>query len=462
MKKMFRNVWLLMLLFVYVLSSCSSDDENDPDPNPAVVKVQASFKYSISQTDPNVLILENTTQGNGEFKSEWDFGKGGAFVVDEPGLDEVRYDAEGDYTIRLIVTNAAGFTTASENIKVNQDGICPNNECGGGGDPGVDPTSSLKDTAKGFSIGMAVRDSRLSGKYDELLRKDFNNLTSEFQMKMDVMYPSEGNYNFGPADAIVNYAEANDIEVHGHALIWHNSTPSWVENFSGTDAEFETMIEDYITTVLTRYKGKVRSWDVVNEAIADGSNDLRFDDSVFRRRMGPDYIEKCYRFARNADPDVLLFYNDYNMAAVEGKRNAMFAIVDNLMTENLIDGIGAQLHISYNGPSRNDIQAVVDGTVSRNLLIHFAELDIRANPEENNSLTSLSSQRAIDQSNKYKELAEIYDAVPAANKFALTVWGLKDDESWLLDFWGVPDWPLLFDAAFNPKPAYQGFLEGLQ
>lgn len=445
---------LLALFVLIVIASCSSDDGEVIFNGGSQTLVQASFTYTISDTNPNLILLNNTTQGQGAFTSEWDFGNGEAYVMDEPGLEEVSFSQEGQYEIRLIVTNSAGFTVASEIIRVDENGVCPNSICGS-----VDP-SSLKGSAVGFSIGTAVRDSRLSGQYDEVLQRDFNNLTSEFQMKMDVMYPAQDNYNFGPADAIVNYGVNNGMDIHGHALIWHNSTPNWVENFSGTDAEFEAMIEDYITTVLERYKGKVRSWDVVNEAIEDGSNELR--NSVFRQRMGDDYIQKCYQFARNADPDVLLFYNDYNMASDSGKRAAMFDIVDTLNALDLIDGIGAQLHISYNGPSRSDIQAVVNGTVSRNLLMHFAELDIRTNPEGDNNVTALSSERAIAQSDKYKELAEIYNAIPLANKFALTVWGLKDNESWLLDFWGVPDFPLLYDANFDTKPAYQGFLEGLQ
>jgi len=247
------------------------------------------------------------------------------------------------------------------------------------------------------------------------------------------------------------------MNVHGHALIWHNATPTWVENFAGTDAEFEAMVKDYITTTVTRYKGKVRSWDVVNEALEDGSgHPLR--NSVFKQKMGDDYIKKCFQFARDADPDILLFYNDYNMASSSTKRAAMFELVDGL--GDLIDGVGGQMHISYNGPAASQIQSLADGVVSRNLKLHFSELDIRANPS--NDQTSLTSQRAAEQRAKYKEVVEIYNSIPLDNKFALTVWGVRDNESWLIDFWGNPDWPLLFDENYNKKEAYYGYLEGLQ
>ncbi|MDB4292946.1 endo-1,4-beta-xylanase [Maribacter sp.] len=322
-----------------------------------------------------------------------------------------------------------------------------------------EPDTALKSVATTFSVGMAVQANRLTGQHNDILVREFNNLTAEYEMKMNIMYPSEGNYDFTAADAIVDYGVANGMNIHGHALIWHSSTPNWVEDFAGTDAEFEAMVEDYITTTLTRYKGKVRSWDVVNEAIQDGSNALR--NSVFRERMGDDYITKCFQFARNADPDVLLFYNDYNVTFDSGKQAAMFDIVDDLMVNDLIDGVGPQMHISYNFPSRSQIQSVVDNTVSRGLLMHFSELDIRANPD-NDLTTSLPITRAIQQQAKVKEVVQIYNAIPEANKFALTIWGLKDNESWLINFWGQPDWPLLYDSNFNIKKAHTGFLEGLE
>jgi len=320
---------------------------------------------------------------------------------------------------------------------------------------------TLKETATTFAVGMITRASYINGggQHTQILKDEFSSVTSEYEMKMNVMYPSQGNYNFNAVDAIVNFAVTNNLYVHGHALIWHGATPDWVTDFSGTDAEFEAMVEDYITTTVKRYKGKVRSWDVVNEAIDDGSgNPLR--NSVFRQKMGNDYIQKCFQWARNADPNAILFYNDYNMAASSSKRAAMFDIVDGL--GNLIDGVGVQMHISYNAPLANDIQAVVDGTVTRGLKLHFSELDIRTNPEQDANVTSLSSTKAIQQQAKYKEVVQIYNSIPLDNKFALTVWGLRDNESWLLDFWGVPDWPLLFDEDYNKKRAYKGFLEGLK
>ena len=441
--------YTILIMNLLLWCSCSSEEAME---EMEVKTVQASFEYSISDTDPEVILLDNTTMGQSAFTSEWDFGLGGSPVEDQPGLEEVRYENAGTYTVTLTVTNSAGSTTASKTVKVDQEGVCPDENCVPG------RNESLKRSAQGFSIGAAVQSRRLTGQYDKILRTNFNNITSEWEMKMNIMYPSQGGYNFSRADEIVNYALANDMNVHGHVLIWHSATPNWVENFSGSDAEFESMVEDYIKTTVTRYKGKVRSWDVVNEAIQDGNYNLR--NTIFRQRMGDDYVEKCYRWAREADPDVLLFYNDYSLVYDPGKRDAVFNLVDQLADEGLIDGVGAQLHISFNSPRAGQIQSVVDEAVSRGLLMHFSEIDIRVNP--NNDITMLTSQRADAQKAKYKEVTEIYNAIPEANKFALTVWGLKDDESWLLNFWGNPEWPLLFDQDFQKKSSYYGVLEGLE
>jgi endo-1,4-beta-xylanase len=448
------NKFLLILFSVLLLFSCTDDNSDFIPPGTEIPEpIQAAFTYSVSDTDPFVLYLDNTTEGTGDFKSIWNYGLGGDNVVDSSGLEEVRYNSEGEYVITLYVLFDGITSIATKTVRVDANGICPNGFCGLG------ETQSLKDAATTFAAGMITRSDWLigGGQHKEVLKEEFNSLTAEYEMKMNIMYPAQDGYNFTAADAIVSFAQANDMYVHGHALIWHNATPSWVENFGGTDAEFEAMVKDYITTTVTRYKGKVRSWDVVNEALEDGSgHPLR--NSVFRQKMGDDYIKKCFQFARDADPDVLLFYNDYNMASSATKRAAMFKLVDDL--GDLIDGVGAQMHISYNGPSASQIQSLADQVVAKGKKLHFSELDIRANPD--NDLTSLTSERAEAQRAKYKEVVKIYNSIPLDNKFALTVWGMRDNESWLIDFWGNPDWPLLFDSSYTKKAAYYGYLEGLQ
>ncbi|WP_299129099.1 endo-1,4-beta-xylanase [uncultured Winogradskyella sp.] len=443
MKNLMKHSYSYILLMAIVtFFACQTEDDGGGN---AATTIVPSFELTISEQNPLTINVVNTSTGANGLTSFWQFRQGGPLQQDVSGSATHTYGASGEYQVSLIIQGPNGNVEISDTVIVD-DGVVV-----------TPPVANLKDATNSFSIGMAVQASRLTDEHDEILKSDFNNLTAEFEMKMNIMYPSQGTYDFTAADAIVNYGVANDMDIHGHTLIWHNSVPDWVENFTGTDEEFETMIEDYITTVVTRYSGTIRSWDVVNEAIEDNTGALR--NSVFRTRMGDDYIAKCYQFARNADPNILLFYNDYNITFDTNKQATMFSIVDDLMAQGLIDGVGAQMHIDIYFPSASQIQSVVNGTVSRGLKMHFSELDVRVNP--GNDISQLTEARAIEQRNKVREVVEIYDAIPNQNKFALTVWGLRDSETWLVDFWGQPDWPLLYNNDFTTKPAHDGFIEAL-
>ena len=232
---------------------------------------------------------------------------------------------------------------------------------------------------------------------------------------------------------------------------------TFLKNFKGTDQEFETIIEEYITSVVSRYKGKVDSWDVVNEAIADGTSELR--KSIFFERMGPDYVKKCFRYARKADKEVKLFYNDYGLIYDEKKQKGAFVIIDDLIADNLIDGVGYQMHIDFSFPSKAMIKSATELIVERKLLVHFSELDVKTNPKGDiNEFTELRMQA---QGKKVYEVVSVYNNLPKEYKYALSVWGLKDDDSWVTPRYGFPDWPLLFDSTFGKKRAYSGFLQAL-
>lgn len=322
--------------------------------------------------------------------------------------------------------------------------------------------SGLKDKAENFYIGVATNANRLNSEadYDPLIRREFSSITAEYEMKMQPILRQRGNYNWTKADQIVDYATEHGINVHGHALVWHNATPEWLENFSGTDTEFEEEVKNYIKTVVGRYKGKVSSWDVVNEGVSDQGGSLR--NTVFLRRMGEDYMAKCFQYAREADPNALLFYNDYNMTSNSSKQDKVFELINDWKQRQIpIDGVGYQMHISYLHPSKAQIQLATNRAVDNNLLLHFSEIDVRSNP--NKDITELTDIRAEQQKTKYKEVVKIFNAIPDKNKYALTLWGIKDDDSWLLSHHNNDnEWPLLFDKNFMAKKAYQGFSEGLE
>ena len=334
-----------------------------------------------------------------------------------------------------------------------------------------DPTFlkvKVNKVANPFFVGMAIKASQLTSgsPYDIILKNEFSSISAEYEMKMDQISTASGVYNWAVADQIVAYGNSNGINVHGHALVWHNSVPKWLTDFSGTDAEFAAEVKKYITDVVTHYAGKVKSWDVVNESVDDNGGNMR--NTIFLRRMGPNYVKDCFQWARNAataagDTNLLLFYNDYATSTNIPKQDKVFSIIDDLKTSKLIDGVGFQMHNTYLSPTKTQIETDINRAVSKGLKIHVSELDIQVNPF--NDISTFTNERRFAQKEKYKEMVKIYNALPAANKYALTIWGMMDNESWVpyntdLNHVGN-DWPLLYDANFAIKSSHTGFLEGL-
>lgn len=328
---------------------------------------------------------------------------------------------------------------------------------------GIPKDAALKILAGDFLVGVAVNPTRVQDPgYSGIYTKEFNSITAENAMKMkSILQGIDENdnlvYDWINADLIVAFAEANGFNIHGHTLIWHESIPDFLQDFEGTNAQFESIIEKYITAVVARYKGKIDSWDVVNEAITDGTSNLR--QSIFVERMGTDYVKKCFEYARNADGEVKLFYNDYNLVFDMQKQQGAFALIDGLMENKLIDGVGYQMHVDYNFPGKLAIQTATDLIVQRKLLVHFSELDVKTNPK--GDIAKFEEERNHAQAKKVYEVVTVYNEIPTAYKYALTVWGLKDDDSWITPRFGFPDWPLLFDSSFAKKRAYAGFIQAL-
>ncbi|WP_228851417.1 endo-1,4-beta-xylanase [Aegicerativicinus sediminis] len=342
---------------------------------------------------------------------------------------------------------------------------------GGGetGDPFLyEPTDNLQDLAS-FPIGNIVSAQRIASStandFRDLLSKDYNSITAENDMKMANMFLGPDNFDFSDGDAIVAFAKTNGMRVHGHALIWHPSyaIPDWLENFSGTDEEFSAHIENYIKTTVAHFAQEkdtngnsiVTGWDVVNEYF-DG-NAIR--STLFTQRMGQNYIEKIFQWAREADPDVLLFYNDYNIAGQTDKRNAILSMASNFKTNGIpIDGIGMQMHLSLTWPSSQEISQALTDVANAGLLVHISELDIGVNP--NDDITSLTLNRAQQQEDHYKHVTSEYTSiVPASQQYGITIWGVRDQDSWRYD--GGTEWALLYNSNYEFKIAHRGFADGL-
>lgn len=348
-----------------------------------------------------------------------------------------------------------------ETIEIPDDNDDDDNDDDDDGNTGV----YLKDQVA-FPIGNIVSASRLASTtgetFREILLNDFNSITAENDMKMAEIFRGPDDYNFTRGDAIVEYAREHALRVHGHALVWHASVPGWLNNHSGTDEEFAILIENYIKVTVAHFaefkddegNAIVASWDVLNEYF-EGSIPR---NSIFKQRMGDDYYQKLFQWAREADPDVKLFYNDYNIAGQQGKRTAILNMVSDLQSNGIaIDGIGMQMHLNHDWPS-SDLPTSIEEVAATGLLVHVSELDVKVN--YNDDVTEFTEERSAEQADQYQRAAYYYTTlVPPSQQFGITIWGMRDVDSWLYS--GGSDWPLIFDNDYQPKPAYYSFKTGL-
>jgi endo-1,4-beta-xylanase len=314
---------------------------------------------------------------------------------------------------------------------------------------------NLKDAAK-IPIGAAVDSYNLENNsaYRAIVIQHFNSIVAEWQMKMSSFYKQLNAFEWYHFDYLVNFAIENNMTVHGHTLLWHESTPKWVEDFNGTDAEFEQMIKTYIQTVVTRYKGKIATWDVVNEAF-DGP---KYRKTVFYDRLGKDYIKKAFQWAHEADPEAKLYYNDFSMLDYPEKVDFIIQEIGTLVNQSVpIHGIGIQGHLLYDWPGLTLINQSLAKWNQFGLDIRISEMDIAMNYEGQNPV--FSQKVAEMQKQRYYDVVTLYLKCPKLT--GITLWGVTDAHTWIPDHHGHVDWPLLFDAELKPKPAAEGFLAAL-
>ncbi|MGX7826411.1 endo-1,4-beta-xylanase [Actinokineospora sp. 24-640] len=287
---------------------------------------------------------------------------------------------------------------------------------------------------RGRYFGTAVAAGRLSDSvYTTILNREFDSVTAENEMKWDATEPSQGNFTFGNGDRIANHALSRGMKVRGHALLWHAQQPGWSQNMSGTALRSAMM--NHVTRVASYYRGKIHSWDVVNEAFADGSGGGRRDSNL--QRTGNDWIEAAFRAARAADPGAKLCYNDYNTDGINAKSTGIYNMVRDFKARGVpIDCVGFQSHLSNSvaGDYQQNLQRFADLGVD----VQITELDI-----------SGSNQATVFASVTRSCLA-------VARCTGITVWGIRDSDSWR-----TGQNPLLFDSSGNKKPAYTAVLNAL-
>lgn len=302
--------------------------------------------------------------------------------------------------------------------------------------------------AIGKDVGVAVNYNLLQNDatYRNTVATEFNSLTAENSMKMEVLQPSQGNFNFSQGDAIVNFAKQNNQTVHGHTLVWHSQAPGWIQGLSGT--ALQNAMVTHINTVMDHYRGDVQSWDVVNEVVSDNNGQLR--DSFWLQGLGEGYITTAFQTARAADPTVDLYMNDYSIDGINAKSDRTYQIAQGLAAQNLIDGVGFQAHLIL-GQVPSNMEANLQRFTALGLKVRVTELDIRIQmPADANELQQ--------QANDFRRVAEICAGI--ADCSGVTVWGLRDGDSWVPDVFQGEGAPLLFNDDYSKKSAYHAFLEG--
>ena len=307
-----------------------------------------------------------------------------------------------------------------------------------------------------FYMGAAISPSLIDNPAKVgLIKRHFNSVTAENAMKWSSLQPVEGVFNFTDADKIVSFAQSNGMKVRGHCLCWHNQVPSWVFKDGTATASKELVLQrlrTHITTVLDHFKGKVYAWDVVNEAIDDGSNVYRA--SQWYNICGEDYIIEAFKAARAADPDIRLFYNDYT-AIDPVKREKIYGLLAKLKAQNIVDGMGLQGHWNMSYPSGTLITDAFNRYKSLGLELQVTEMDVSVYSSNSSPESKYTDQIAALQTAAYKRYFDVFRTFKE-NLTGVTFWGVADDYTWLDNFpvAGRKNWPLLFDENLDPKPAY--------
>ncbi|MET9680597.1 non-reducing end alpha-L-arabinofuranosidase family hydrolase [Streptomyces coeruleorubidus] len=315
--------------------------------------------------------------------------------------------------------------------------VTPGTTAAGAPDGAQAGTLGAQAAQSGRYFGTAVAAGRLGdGTYTGILDREFNSVTPENEMKWDATERSRGQFTFGAADQIVNRAAARGQRVRGHTLVWHSQLPGWVSSIRDANT-LRSVMNNHITTVAGRYKGRIHSWDVVNEAFADGgSGQLR--QSVFRDVLGNGFIEQAFRTARSADPAAKLCYNDYNIENwSDAKTQGVYRMVRDFKARGVpIDCVGLQAHFGAGGPPAS-FQTTLSSFAALGVDVQITELDIAQAPP-----------------NAYANTVRA--CMNVARCTGITVWGIRDSDSWRSG-----ENPLLFDRNGNKKPAYQATLSAM-
>jgi endo-1,4-beta-xylanase len=324
------------------------------------------------------------------------------------------------------------------------------------GTAGAQDSLRIMADSRGITVGAAVTfPTQNRAAYDSALARHFNGVVCENAMKFQNLSSARGTYNFGPADAIADFATARGMKIRGHTFVWHSQTANWFNNLSGAAASRDTtlkIMKAHIDTLGARYRGRIMEWDVVNEAISQNggtSPSYRTDSRWYSRVGGIDYIDSAFVWAHKADSNALLFYNDFGGETMNAKSQNIYDLVSGLKQRGIpIHGVGLQCHFNAGNVDTAAIGQNMRRLAALGLRISLTEIDIQTT----NTTTNLETQAA-----NYKALMAVCLSVPACKTFY--AWGVNDAQSWR----GANAVALLLTGTttITPKLAYHSVVQAI-
>lgn len=317
------------------------------------------------------------------------------------------------------------------------------------------PTLRSLAQSRHFFMGTTVNIQALRSEpvYSATLAGQFNMVTPEVSMKFSETEPQRDVYTFADADYLVAFAQAHQMQVRGHNLVWYTDLPAWLTNGNFTRDELIAILRDHIMTEVSRYRGQVNIWDVVNEAVGyDGT--LR--DSIWLRGIGPDYIDMAFQWAHEANPQARLFYNDYGGEGLGRKSDAIYNLLKGLLQHGVpVAGVGLQMHVSLDSyPNPQDVLANMRRLTALGLEVQITEMDVETQNDPRPMQQKMQAEAQL-----YGEM--LNDCLSVTRCTAFVMWGFTDAHSWIPLFTGHPDYPLIFDAEYRPKPAFFALKDAL-
>lgn len=287
--------------------------------------------------------------------------------------------------------------------------------------------------------------------YREHMAQEYSSVTHENYLKWEFVQPEQGVYDFEQADAVVAFAEANGMDLRGHALSWHSQNPDWLEEGDFSEAELREILEDHVRTVVSRYAGCIDQWDVANEIFQDDeAASIRDSENIWIRELGPEILDDVFTWAHEEDPDALLFYNDYNVDGLNAKADRYYDLISDQLERGVpVHGFGAQTHLSMQYGFDDTYQANLQRFDDLGIHTAVTEIDVRGVVDENDRMSPEDRAGAAE---RYATVLQACLDVSLCNSF--TIWGTLDEQSWVPNTFPGEGDATVHEGDYERKPTY--------